>query len=99
VASAVLQVEGAAALAAKAPVWLVRVKHDGTEGPIHVKMWRINWPAIVQRGSVEANLPLMPGDHIYIGDHNYIGAPPPEERKHASPVGDATAACYSQNSK
>ena len=35
---------------------------------------QIDWRAIVERGSVEANLPLLPGDRIYVGRR------PPEGR-------------------
>ncbi len=70
VASAILQVNGAAAKAAKESVWLAHPKPKGVETEVK----EIDWRAIVERGSVEANLPLLPGDRIYIGRQ------PPEGR-------------------
>ena len=67
VASVILQVEGAAARAAKGSVWLSRPISDASSLRAEVK--QIDWQAIVERGSVEANLPLTPGDRIFIGDH------------------------------
>ena len=67
VASTILQVEGAAAKAAKGPVWLARPRRDRSENASQFETQQIDWQAIVQRGSVEANLHLLPGDRIYIG--------------------------------
>jgi beta-lactamase regulating signal transducer with metallopeptidase domain/protein involved in polysaccharide export with SLBB domain len=58
VASAILQVDGLAAQAAKEPVWLVRPNEPDV---------KIDWQAITERGSLEANRPLHPGDRIFIG--------------------------------
>jgi hypothetical protein len=58
VASAILRIDGGAAQAAKGPVWLAR------PGKPDVK---IDWQAIVERGSARANYSLMPGDRILIG--------------------------------
>ncbi len=58
VASAILQCEGLAARAAKEPVWLAP-----PGGPAR----KVDWQAIVQQRSVEANYPLHPGDRIFIG--------------------------------
>ncbi len=67
VASVILQVEGAAAKAAKGPVWLVRPSADHVKDTSRFETKQIDWAAIVGHGSVEANLRLMPGDRIYIG--------------------------------
>jgi len=96
VAGAILQVEGAAAQAAKESVWLARPKRNGTANPNGTEVKPIDWQAIVERGSVEANLPLKPGDRIFIGSR------PPEESRDASPArGDqhpaTTAASQAKN--
>ena len=67
VASALLQVEGAAAQAAKETVWVARPRRNSGTNRTETEVKSIDWRAIVERGSVEANLHLQPGDRIFIG--------------------------------
>jgi len=80
-ASAILQIDGLAARAAEEPVWLVRRTGDATAFKTEVK--QIDWPAIVARGSVKDNVPLMPGDRIFVG-----GVRPREEERLQSRRGE-----------
>ena len=42
-------------------------KRNGGTSAQRIEIKEIDWPAIVERGSVEANLRLLPGDRIFIG--------------------------------
>ena len=79
VASTILQVEGAAAKAAKESVWVARPKRKSDTTTIETEVKLIDWQAIVEHGKVEANLTLLPGDRIHIGQR-------PKEHRADAPV-------------
>ena len=68
-ASAVLQVEGAAAIAAKKGIRIERI----TKEQLNKEQLCVDWQAITQHGELKSNHKIHPGDRILFGNSSATG--------------------------